>query len=677
MEKFQCYAGEHCMKPQCNMYHPPKASLKNNVAVEHLNSPLPTGIIHRHHTTSDKRSNLRPRKRTTDTEMKRVLGKEKQTKEQTKKLKKTSPKCGICEKVIQENRRKVSCEGCKTCYHVTCTGLKQIINDYYCMDCMGNELEVSRIFNSSLKADVSEESSTELDPTNQERSETVTPVPQSTPSSPPPPTTPYITEEEKRESEEAAALLTPSQPKVEDKEAETSQTPTQNNDEGKALEKTISIDGKGSDAANDEADRTPVTESFQNKAPQYKKQENIYTLIDETASSSFNEFLALKSPVTSEDSEDEYGTANETENSLSDEGNTDETETEEEEEEESTKKSKDESIMVTPLTFEEYLEEVATSGEGQEKTKTETNNIANTHFIVDEDNVTNKTVYRCKLCKTSSSSSGGIKNHITRTHKVVTVRKENDICRKCRKSIHDTASCGTCSQCGGKEHFRCTKTSKENEEEHRNGSLLFTCSLCCAPGLWDMAIGEEEEEKSEETITSIIQEKESLTVEVERQREKESRIIQEAQGIAEDNTLLVKEINIMNEERRKLQNELVQLRGNNQALAVECNNLKSKCRNTEVTYEKSKEVALAAKSKMSNIMKDAKSQIQKKNDEIRSLMKLNEKLTAENASYSEIVANLREEKRRNMNTNNRSAKERRHVMTVNEMHITNKGLLIL
>ena len=103
------------------------------------------------------------------------------------------------------------------------------------------------------------------------------------------------------------------------------------------------------------------------------------------------------------------------------------------------------------------------------------------------DEATDKIEYACTICDKTSVSIGGIKNHISRTHKVTVATKEKSVCRKCRNRIHEESDAGTCIQCGGKEHYRCTRTSKDNENEYKNGTLLFTCTLCCAPGLWEVS----------------------------------------------------------------------------------------------------------------------------------------------------------------------------------------------
>ena len=162
------------------------------------------------------------------------------------------------------------------------------------------------------------------------------------------------------------------------------------------------------------------------------------------------------------------------------------------------------------------------------------------------------------------------------------------MCRKCKKQIHDEKLAGRCGQCTGKEHYRCTRTGKENEAEYRKGTLSFKCTLCCAPGLWDAIPEEEEQEESEEveeteiTMASVLQENEGLKLKLVDYEENAKSIIKEAQGISCDNTELVKEVNILSNEVQKLRQELNKVRGNNKALAVENSNFKVSNKDTTV-----------------------------------------------------------------------------------------------
>ena len=68
----------------------------------------------------------------------------------------------------------------------------------------------------------------------------------------------------------------------------------------------------------------------------------------------------------------------------------------------------------------------------------------------------------------------------------------------------------------------------------------------------------------------------------------------------------------------------------------------------DLTYKKSQEIAVAVKDKMAMAIKDLEEEIEDKNRKIRELVKRNEKLQAENISYAEITANIRDERRRNL-----------------------------
>ena len=60
---------------------------------------------------------------------------------------------------------------------------------------------------------------------------------------------------------------------------------------------------------------------------------------------------------------------------------------------------------------------------------------------MEEENGT-KIRYNCKICQHESPTIGGIKNHITRSHKITTVKKEKGVGRKCKKQIHNPESAG-------------------------------------------------------------------------------------------------------------------------------------------------------------------------------------------------------------------------------------------
>jgi hypothetical protein len=59
-------------------------------------------------------------------------------------------------------------------------------------------------------------------------------------------------------------------------------------------------------------------------------------------------------------------------------------------------------------------------------------------------------VFQCNLCLNASKTVSGIKNHITRTHKVTLAKKDvpKVLCRKCNKVIQKSANAGTCAVWG-------------------------------------------------------------------------------------------------------------------------------------------------------------------------------------------------------------------------------------
>ena len=90
---------------------------------------------------------MRPRRNRRPSEKKVALDKENVKKQSNKKL----PKCGVCEAIVDQNHQQITCVQCETVLHLICSGLDQEIKGYYCMDCMGNELELSRTLEQSIQ----------------------------------------------------------------------------------------------------------------------------------------------------------------------------------------------------------------------------------------------------------------------------------------------------------------------------------------------------------------------------------------------------------------------------------------------------------------------------------------------------------------------------------------------
>ena len=182
--------------------------------------------------------------------------------------------------------------------------------------------------------------------------------------------------------------------------------------------------------------------------------------------------------------------------------------------------------------FDDYIS-------GVEKTAIEDYSETHTHSIYYTKNSSDadeKPTYDCKLCHQKSTSVGGIKNHLNRTHKIGKTKKPKDLCRKCMRRVLDSEAAGTCIVCKGKEHYRCTRTSKANELEYKNGSAPFKCSQCCAPGLLEVLtenIEENSEATAEQTLNDVIQQNEILNQKIQQYVEREEVIKCEAQGIAE------------------------------------------------------------------------------------------------------------------------------------------------
>ena len=82
--------------------------------------------------------------------------------------------------------------------------------------------------------------------------------------------------------------------------------------------------------------------------------------------------------------------------------------------------------------FEEYISGVNTTSTKiptEEQTESSDNPVI--HYSETFDEIASKPMYACKLCSHESTSVGGIKNHLNRTHKMITGEKAKDVCRKC------------------------------------------------------------------------------------------------------------------------------------------------------------------------------------------------------------------------------------------------------
>ena len=79
------------------------------------------------------------------------------------------------------------------------------------------------------------------------------------------------------------------------------------------------------------------------------------------------------------------------------------------------------------------------------------------------------------------------------------------------------------------------------------------------------------ETTTEQTLNNVLCQNEELNLKIQQYAEKEELLKSEAEGISDDNTALVKEINILRKELQELQTEMTKIRGNNKSLAVENN----------------------------------------------------------------------------------------------------------
>ena len=167
-------------------------------------------------------------------------------------------------------------------------------------------------------------------------------------------------------------------------------------------------------------------------------------------------------------------------------------------------------------------------------------------------------------------------------------------CKKCKVVIKNEAESGQCMQCQGREHYRCTKLSKQYTEQYQNGTLPFKCAACCLPGL-DIA------PKTDLRSTIENEAEESKGDQVQTTQD-------EAKQLKEDNIKLTKLVEELIHKQEILQLE----------------------------YEKAQEVALGAQKIMKDAIKETNLENAKKDLEIQRLEKENERLSAENKTYKEL-----------------------------------------
>ena len=246
-------------------------------------------------------------------------------------------------------------------------------------------------------------------------------------------------------------------------------------------------------------------------------------------------------------------------------------------------------------------------------------------------------VFQCSKCSFESSSKGGIKNHLRGTHKELGLGKEKkkneqkDKCKKCSKFIH-TEGAGQCIVCGGKEHFACTKTGKEFENEFRNGLLSFYCAECCLPGFrgTHSNMNAHYYTCNCEDIESNGHDDKCIRLE-----EQNNKVLQENKALLMDKSVLVKEVTELRQQVMVLKKEK---EDNESKISLEKEQMEKKYKELEITYKKAKELSSYMQRASNDAIKDANMQNFKMEKEIHQLEKDKQRLTAENQTYENLLA---------------------------------------
>ena len=285
--------------------------------------------------------------------------------------------------------------------------------------------------------------------------------------------------------------------------------------------------------------------------------------------------------------------------------------------------------------------------------------------------------YHCKLCTATSKKIGGIKTHISRSHKVLKslTYAPKVSCRKCNKEIKPAqqSEAGKCGQCKGMEHYRCSKTNKKYMKELKEGSLPFKCTRCCLPGMnvpnldiRSTVVHTEPTneafiathnntnqpiDNADETIKNgddlIIKKDEFqqlqedncvLTAKIKNLMDKEAQISMRMKLIAVDNTNLNSKVEELQKEISLLREQEVSYRNEKIQAVKQYADTQREFTALQLENEKAKEVALEVQKIMTAAIRDANLLSFEKDREIERLGKENEKLKAENRTYKELLS---------------------------------------
>ena len=312
----------------------------------------------------------------------------------------------------------------------------------------------------------------------------------------------------------------------------------------------------------------------------------------------------------------------------------------------------------------------------------------------------------CKLCQYKSTAKGGIKNHITRTHKIqkTLLHPPKSYCRKCKKEVKVKSEAGQCTVCNGLEHYRCTKSGKQHRMEFQDG-LPFTCVRCCIPGIntfpelsvrksiktelmergkdfssmgdkenntMDIDLNEERSVRSKESkdvetarkpVTKEISETSAST-----KTDVSNKIIAAECGqksnhgtkqLKQDNVVLTKKIKELVEEEKQTKMTMTLLSVDNSTLSSrikeleemnlfltkektelqkEKESLHSNLNALRINNDKAQEVALEVQKVLTEAVRDANFHTFNKDRELEKLVKENERLKVENATYKELLS---------------------------------------
>ena len=284
--------------------------------------------------------------------------------------------------------------------------------------------------------------------------------------------------------------------------------------------------------------------------------------------------------------------------------------------------------------------------------------------------------FQCKLCKNTSKTIGGIKTHISRTHKIQKslTYMPKLICCKCNKEIkrEKMLDAGQCTTCKRMEHYRCSMTNKKYVNQFKDGSLPFKCSRCCLPGIGvpkldlrststekdtasinpssvdtvtdikESIAGTPEESGGTMCKTSVIEELQKhnvlLTAELKSLMEKEAQTDLKMKLLIADNNQFRTKLGDLQHIIITLQNQESDLVDTNADLRNKYKATVKELDELRFENEKAKEVAQEVQNVMTKAIKEANLSSLEKDKEIERLEKENQKWKAENCTYKELLS---------------------------------------